>query len=71
MKDFDNLETKWDECDIFIQKEGIVRDYGVFDSPDEFYGLLGTNLSGIKKFLYHNWVSEIMNDNVKRIRLSR
>jgi hypothetical protein len=69
VKNFDNLETNWDECDTFIQNEGIVRDYGVFDSPDEFYGLHGTNLSGIKKFLYQNWVSKIMNDNVKKVRL--
>ncbi|MDU3351606.1 MAG: transglutaminase-like domain-containing protein [Clostridium sp.] len=33
-KDFQNPIINWNENDTYIQKEGIVRDFGIFDNPD-------------------------------------
>lgn len=69
VNDFGNLQIKWNESDTFIQKEGIVSDLGIFDSPDEFYKNNGVNLGGFKQFLYEKLVRAIMNNNVKKIRI--
>ena len=52
----------------YIQKEGIVRDLGVFSTPDEFYEKYGTNPQGIRKILFKYLVRKIMNSNISRIR---
>ncbi len=55
----------------FIQKEGIARDFGVFDSPDDFYEHHGTNLSGVKRLMYKAIVHKLMNANIRKIRDKR
>lgn len=60
----------WTGGDTYIQHKGIVRDLGVFDDPDTFYGKHGTNLAGWKRRLFENWVRHVMNRNVARIRES-
>ena len=54
--------------DTYIQKEGIADDFGVFDSPDAFYARHGSNLSGLKRWLYRRVIRHAMNRNVARIR---
>ena len=44
--------TDWRGEDTYIQKEGIHDDFGLYDSPDKFYLEKGTNLSGVKRWLY-------------------
>lgn len=66
--DFRAPPVEWTGSDTFIQHKGIVRDLGVFDDPDAFYGRHGTNLAGWKRRLYENWVRHAMNRNVARIR---
>ena len=44
------------------------HDFGVFDSPDAFYARHGANLSGLKRWLFRNFVRHRMNRNVGRIR---
>lgn len=68
VKNFQDITNEWRECNTYIQKEGIVRDFGVFDSPDAFYGKYGGNLSGIKRLLFTQVMRKIMNDNVEKIR---
>ncbi|MFC3193224.1 transglutaminase family protein [Marinicella sediminis] len=63
-----NPEVDWQGKDTYIQKEGIHDDYGVYDSPDDFYSEVGTNLSGIKKWLYERLIRHLINRNVMRIR---
>jgi hypothetical protein len=63
-----NPPIEWKGADTYIQKEGIHHDYGVFDSPDDFYEKHGGNLSGIKRFLFRHVVLKWMNNNVSRIR---
>jgi len=51
--------------------EGIADDFGVFDSPDSFYARHGSNLSGLKRWLYERLIRHAMNRNVARVRASR
>jgi hypothetical protein len=66
---FRNPPIEWKGNDTYIQKDGINRDYGVFDSPDDFCDKHGSNLSGMKKWLYQCVVRRWMNANVTRIRM--
>ena len=63
--------VQWKGTDTYIQKEGINADFGIFNSPDEFYRKHGTNLSGLKKWVFETVVRAQMNRNVERIRLSK
>jgi len=63
-----NPPIEWKGSDTYIQKDGINHDYGIFDSPDNFYDKYGANLSSIKRFLFQYVVRKWMNNNVSRIR---
>ena len=63
--------VEWRGQDTFIQKEGIVDDFGVFGSPDEFYARHGSNLSGLKRWLYAHVIRHRMNAQVGRIRAEK
>ncbi len=67
-KSLSNPEVDWQGKDTYIQKEGIHDDYGVYDSPDDFYSEVGTNLSGVKKWLYERLIRHVINWNVSRLR---
>jgi len=64
-------QVEWKETDTYIQKEGIHQDFGIFDSPDDFYKKYGVNLSGVKRMLYQFMIRHLINLNVKRLRLRR
>lgn len=66
--DLQNPPVDWQGADTYIQKDGINRDFGVFDSPDDFYARHGTNLGGFKRWLFQHVVRQRMNRNVGRIR---
>lgn len=66
--DFRNPQIDWNGEDTYIQKEGIDYDFGIFDAPDSFYREHGSNLSGVKAFIYKHIVRKLMNLNVSRIR---
>lgn len=66
--DLHDPQVDWKGVDTYIQKDGINRDFGVFDSPDDFYATHGSNLSGAKKWLFQNVVRRWMNNNVARVR---
>lgn len=65
---FKNPPIDWQGTDTFIQKEGITRDYGTFDAPDDFFRQQGANLSGIHQTLFKYMVRHRMNAQVARIR---
>ena len=69
--DLRNPPVEWKGADTYIQKEGITRDFGVFDAPDDFYDRHGANLSGIKRLLFKHLVRKRMNRNVADIRRGR
>lgn len=60
--------VEWQGRDTYIQKEGIADDFGIFDSPDTFYARHGSNLSGLKRWLFKSVVRHQMNSNVRRVR---
>ncbi|MDP2419251.1 MAG: transglutaminase family protein [Hydrogenophaga sp.] len=64
-------EVEWRGRDTYIQKEGIVDDFGIFDSPDAFYARHGSNLTGPKRWLFEHVVRHQMNANVRRVREGR
>ena len=61
-------DTEWRGSDTYIQKEGIHDDFGLYDSPDAFYAQHGTNLSGLKRWLYQNLIRHLINHNVATLR---
>ncbi len=61
-------DVEWRGEDTFIQKEGIVDDFGVFDDPDSFYARHGANLRGLKRWLFVHVMRHGMNRNVARLR---
>ena len=63
--------VEWQGKDTYIQKEGIADDFGVFDNPDAFYTRHGSNLRGIKRWLYERLIRHAMNRNVERVRASK
>jgi len=67
-KDLKNPQIDWNENDTYIQNEGIIKDLGVFDTPDEFFSKYSQKLSPIKKFLFRNIGRYLMNKNVKKVR---
>lgn len=63
--------VEWRGQDTYIQKDGIADDFGVFDNPDEFYARHGSNLSGLKRWLYSHVIRHRMNAQVRRIRAEK
>lgn len=60
--------VEWTGGDTYIQKEGIVRDFGVFDTPDAFFKEHAQNLGFLKKLVYKSITRHTMNARVFRIR---
>lgn len=60
--------VQWQGKNTYIQKQGINQDFGVYDNPDEFYQKHGTNLSGVKRWLYQNLLRHLINRNVEQLR---
>ena len=60
--------VEWRGSDTYIQRDGINHDFGLFDSPDAFYALHGTNLTGVKRWIYQHHIRHQMNRNVARLR---
>ncbi len=58
----------WVGEDTYIQRDGINHDFGLYDTPDDFYARHGTNLRGPKRWLYVNLVRQLMNRNLELIR---
>lgn len=67
----ENPMTEWVGKSTYIQKEGIHDDFGLYNSPDEFYSRKGTNLSGLKRWLYQSVIRHLINMNVNRLRNTR
>lgn len=68
VKDFHSPTVEWNANDTYIQSEGIVRYFGIYDSPDALLSEHGQELSRGKALLYRCFGRHLMNRNVKRIR---
>jgi len=65
---FQNPSIYWNQQDTYIQKEGVVQNFGVYDSPDEFFAHHHQDLGKCKEFIYRNVVRHLMNRNIHKIR---
>ena len=65
---FLNPPIEWNLNDTYIQDKGINQDFGIFESPDDFYKKHRQELSFFKKLMYIYIVRHLMNRNVKKIR---
>lgn len=63
-----NPDNDWKGGSTYIQREGIADDFGIYDQPDEFYGVKGSNLTGLKRTLFRYVLRHLMNVNVDDIR---
>lgn len=66
--DFKKPQINWNKNDTYIQKEGINQDFGIFNSPDEFFRKHSQELSPLKKWFYRNIGRKLMNQKVSKIR---
>ena len=70
-KNFLNPPIEFDCCDTYIQKEGIVRDFGVYDDPDSLLKEHGQTMKMLKRCVYRLIGRHLMNDNVNKIRKTK
>ena len=68
---FENPPIEWNLNNTYIQDKGINQDFGLFDTPDEFYAKYQQKLGAFKKFIYRKILRHKMNRNVERIRNGR
>jgi hypothetical protein len=67
-EDVSRPEVQWKGEPTFIQRTGIARDLGLFDDPDAFYAQQGTNLGGVRRWLFENVFRHQMNRRVNKLR---
>ncbi len=67
-ENFENPAIDWNLNDTFIQDKGINQDFGLFDSPDDFYNMHQQELSPIQRMAFKYLVRHLMNQNVDKIR---
>ncbi|OUR76685.1 transglutaminase [Alphaproteobacteria bacterium 46_93_T64] len=70
-KNLQNPGVNWCGKDTYIQKEGIDNDFGVFNTPDDFFERHEGNESGVKGWLYSNYLRHFFNRNLENIRSRR
>lgn len=68
VKDFRNPTIEFNRNNTYIQSEGIIQDFEVYDSPDELLKEHHQEMSVLKAFAYKNLGRHLMNHNVKKIR---
>ena len=67
--DLRNPQVYWNgDNNTYIQKEGIVQDFGVFDDPDTFFAAHSQNMSAEHKKLFADTLRHEVNRNISEIR---
>ncbi len=66
---FQNPTIDWNLNNTFIQDIGINQDFGLFDTPDQFFAKHQQEIGWFKKFIFRKIVRRIMNKNVNNIRV--
>ena len=67
-ENFENPPIDWNLNDTFIHDKGINQDFGLFDSPEDFYNMYQQELSPIQRMAFKYVVRYLMNQNVDKIR---
>ncbi|NLR91465.1 transglutaminase-like domain-containing protein [Flammeovirga agarivorans] len=65
---FQSPQIEWNMNDTYIQKKGIHHDFGLYNTPDEFYKSHQQELGVIKRWIYRYFIRHLMNNNVDKIR---
>jgi len=60
--------TSWSGKDTYIQQTGINQDFGLFNTPDQFYAAHHQDFGIIKNFVYQNFIRHWMNARVRNVR---
>lgn len=61
--------VEWNgDNDTYIQRDGIVQDFGIFDDPDSFFALHAQKMSEDDKTLFAQTLRHQINDNIAVIR---
>ena len=68
VRDFRHPVIDFDRNDTYIQSEGIVRDFGVYDCPDDLLEDHKQAMSAPKAFAFRNLGRHLMNRNVRKVR---
>ncbi|MCR8825267.1 transglutaminase-like domain-containing protein [Pseudosulfitobacter koreensis] len=63
--------VEWTGGNTYIQKTGIARNLGTYDTPDRFYGEHGQQLGPLRDLVYRGIVRHWMNARVRSIRSGR
>ena len=71
VKDFQNPPIDFNGDNTYIQSEGIVQDFGIYDDPDSLLIEHHQQMSTLKTFSYKHLGRHLMNHNVKKIRNSK
>lgn len=64
------LYSGWRGESTYVQSEAVVKDFGVFDSPDEFFAQHPQTWGSVINYLYIHLGRKVMNRNVARVRNS-
>lgn len=70
-EDLSNPAIDWNENNTYIQAKGINADFGLFNSPDEFYAQHRQDLNPLRKWIFRKFARQSMNANVEKIRNGR
>jgi hypothetical protein len=65
---FKNPPIEWELNNTYIQEKGINQDFGLFDTPDDFYKEHQQKLNFLKRFVFQKIIRHSMNRNVNKIR---
>lgn len=68
VKDFENPVLYFDDCDTYVQSEGITKDFGVYSDPDSMLKEHSQKIRGLKKLAFETIGRRSMNRNVAKIR---
>lgn len=66
--DFKTLSIDWKGNSTYVQSAAIVKDFGIFASPDIFFDKYSQHWSKLKDFMYMHLGRKMMNYNVSTLR---
>lgn len=58
----------WTGGDTYIQQTGIAQDFGIFDTPDDFYARYHQEFGVLRDWAYRHLIRHWMNFRVRKIR---
>ncbi|AZQ61171.1 transglutaminase domain-containing protein [Flammeovirga pectinis] len=67
-EDLNNPAVDWYLNNTYIQNLGINNDFGLFNSPDDFYKQHRQKMGPMKRFFYRNFIRHSLNITVNKIR---